>query len=234
MIRIKFPFKLVLAAFVIICFTQGIRAQESIATARPTLSIGSMVLPEHSFQWEQGAQYSDIDGDEWAYDALLRISMSNFAEVRILIPTLEDRLALLEMKWTMIHPNGSKPGIGFSLTMGTKDNQEETGESFKILGYRVAIEKYLTDGLTAMVNTGYASDGYFGDLTLAYSLSKKFTVVGEYWHHQEWKQIQSGITYLINSETQIDINGGLLFDTENSYTVGFGIARRFIYRESDQ
>lgn len=219
---------------VIICFSFGLKAQESIATARPTLSIGSMVLPEHSFQWEQGAQYSDIDGDEWAYDALLRISMSNFAEVRILIPTLEDRLALLEMKWMMIKPNGHKPGIGFSITMGTGGSQEESGENFKILGYRMAIEKYLTDGLTAIVNTGYAPDGYFGDFTLAYSISNKFTVAGEYWHHQDWKQIQSGITYLINSETQIDINGGLLFDAENNYTVGFGIARRFIYRELDR
>lgn len=190
-----------------------------------------MVIPEHSFQWEQGAQYSDIKGDEWAYDALLRISMSNFAEVRIIIPTLEDRKALLEMKWMMIRPDGNKPGIGFLLTMGTKPDEIEPDQSFSILGYRIAIEKQLTDRLTGVINTGYGSDGFFGDLTLAYGLSDRIAVMGEYWHHQDWKQIQSGITFHINSETQVDINGGLLFDTGNDYTVGFGIARRFIYKE---
>lgn len=213
-------------------FLHETKAQESIATARPTLSIGSMVLPEHSFQWEQGAQYSDIPTDEWSYDALLRISMSNFAEVRIVVPTMEDRLALLEMKWMMIRPEGNKPGIAFLLTMGTKDSEDVPGESFKILGYRVAFEKQLADGLTGIINTGYGSEGYFGDFTLGYSLSDKLSVVGEYWHHQEWQQLQSGIIYLINSETQIDLNGGLLFGAGNDYTFGIGLSRRFIYRDS--
>lgn len=228
---IDLALKLVLF-FICLTFFQEVKAQESIATARPTLSIGSMVLPEHSFQWEQGAQYSDLPTDEWSYDALLRISMSNFAEVRIVVPTMEQRKALLEMKWMMITPEGNKPGVGFLLTMGTKDNVDEPGETFNILGYRVSFEKQLADGLSGIFNTGYGSDGYFGDFTLGYSLNDKFSVVGEYWFHQDWQQLQSGITFLINSETQIDLNGGLLFNTDSDYTFGIGLSRRFIYRET--
>ncbi|UXX80242.1 hypothetical protein N7E81_03900 [Reichenbachiella carrageenanivorans] len=199
------------------------QAQESIATARPTLSVGPWVLPEHSFQWEQGAQYVDIKGEEWAYDAFFRASISKSAEIRVFVPTLEHKVAAFGVKWMMIQPEGKKPGVGFSVNMSS------FGDNFVISGYRVAVNKKLMDNLVGFVNAGKAAGGYFGDFTLAYGLGDRFTVVGEYWHHEDWQQAQTGLTYLINSETQIDINGGLLFNAANDYTFGVGFARRFKY-----
>lgn len=218
--------KLLIVSLFLIFISHNIKAQETIATARPTLSIGPWVLPEHSFQWEQGAQYSDIEGEEWGYDAFFRASISRSTEIRILIPTLESRAAVFGVKWMMIQPEGNKPGVGFSLNLANQNG------GLTAVGYRVAVNKKLTDNLIGFVNTGYASGGYFGDFTLAYGIGDKITVMGEYWHHQDWKQIQTGITYLINSETQIDINGGWLFEAANDYTIGVGFARRFKMRYS--
>ncbi|MEO9965878.1 MAG: hypothetical protein ABJF11_08825 [Reichenbachiella sp.] len=226
------PIKLLFAFLLLGFFTHSLSAQETIATARPTLSIGPWVLPENSFQWEQGAQYSDIDRDEWAYDALIRASLSRSTEIRISIPTLEDRFATMGLKWMMIQPEGNKPGIGFSINMGSKSNSNEGGNSFKVLGYRVAVNKNLSDKLVGFINAGYTSGGYFGDFTLAYALIDGLTATAEYWHHQDYKQVQSTVSYLINSETQIDLNGGLLFDAGNDYTFGFGLSRRFKYTGS--
>lgn len=218
---IDFNAKLLLGIIFTLLLSQNSWAQENIATARPTLSIGSWVLPENSFQYEQGAQYVDISGENWAYDAFFRASISKSTEIRILIPSLEYRFAALEVKWMMMKPEGNKPGVGFSINMSS------FGDNLVVAGYRMAIEKSLTDNLVGFINVGKLGDGFFGDLTLAYALGDKVTVVGEYWHHEEWQQIQTGITYLINSETQIDINGGLLFNAANDYTFGVGVARRF-------
>lgn len=231
-INIKVRIALSLLFVAVVGFLAPLHAQETIATARPTLSIGPWVLPENSFQWEQGAQYSDAAGEAWAYDALIRASISKSAEVRIIVPSLAHRYASLELKWMMIQPNGAKPGVAFSINMGTNSNQEKSGDNFNILGYRVAISKSLSDKLLGFVNAGYTSDGYFGDLTLAYSISNKLTVSAEYWHHEDWKQAHTTMSYLINNETQIDINGGLLFDTSSDYTMGIGISRRFNYKDS--
>ncbi|WP_422360706.1 hypothetical protein [Reichenbachiella sp.] len=203
--------------------TQHTMAQESISTERPTLSIGPWVLPENSLQWEQGAQYSDIKGNEWAYDAFIRASISRSAEIRFLVPTLESREVIAGVKWMMVQPRDGKLGVGFTMDVGNENG------GLNLVGYRASFEKSLADNLTGYFNTGYTSGGYFGDLTLAYGIGDKVTVTGEYWHHEDWKQLHTSFIYLINSETQIDLNGGYLLDAGNDYTFGLGISRRFKY-----
>jgi len=203
-------------------FSYQSHAQESIATARPTLSVGPWVLPENSFQWEQGAFYADeTQGDNYFYDAFFRASISKSSEIRILIPTLRSKFAVVGWKWMMIQPEGRKAGVGFSVSM------RSDGNSLRVAGYRVAANKRLSDNLVGFINVGKAGNGYFGDVTLALGLSDRITLMGEYWHHEEWQQLQSGITFLINSETQIDLNYGLLFNASSNYTIGIGFARRF-------
>lgn len=221
MTKINLTTKLLIASLFFILLSQNTFAQENIATARPTLSVGPWVLPENTFQYEQGAQYVDIAGEEWAYDGFFRAAVSKSTEIRILVPSLEYKFATFGVKWMMIQPEGNKPGVGFSINMSS------VGDNFIVSGYRVAVNKKLTDNLVGFVNAGKAAGGYFGDFTLAYGLGDKITLIGEYWHHENWQQIQTGITYLINSETQIDINGGWLFDAANDYTIGVGFARRF-------
>lgn len=229
MIRINLISKLFIASLLIVLISQQAIAQENIATARPTLSVGPWVLPENSFQYEQGAQYVDGLGENWAYDAFFRASISRSTEIRISVPTLEHKYATFGVKWMMIQPEGNKPGVGFSVNMGTRASSEEPNKNFQVLGYRVAVNKKLTDNIVGFVNTGYGAGGYFGDFTLAYGMGDKITLTGEYWHHQDWQQAHASFIYLINSETQIDINGGLLFNAESEYTIGVGFARRFKY-----
>lgn len=195
--------------------------QESISTERPTLSIGPWVLPENSFQWEQGAQYSDIQGNEWAYDAFIRASISKSAEIRFLVPTLESREVIAGVKWMMLKPQDGKLGVGFSMDVGNE------GGGLNLVGYRASFEKSLTNSLTGYFNTGYTSGGFFGDFTVAYGIGEKVTVTAEYWHHEDWKQLHTSFIYLINSETQVDLNAGYLIDAMNDYTVGIGFSRRF-------
>ncbi|SMD35247.1 hypothetical protein SAMN04488029_2416 [Reichenbachiella faecimaris] len=223
MVKINMTNKLLVVSLFLIFFAHNVNAQETIATARPTLSIGPWVLPEHSFQWEQGAQYSDIEGEEWGYDAFFRAALSRSMEIRILIPTLESRAAVFGVKWMMLQPEGNKPGVGVSMNLANQNGE------LKVVGYRVAVNKKLTDNLIGFVNAGYASGGYFGDVTLAYALADKITITGEYWHHEDWKQLHASFIYLINSETQIDLNGGYLIDAGNDYTFGLGFSRRFKY-----
>ncbi|WP_420580083.1 hypothetical protein [Reichenbachiella sp.] len=226
MASIFFRSKLLLFSFGLLLVTQHTIAQESISTERPTLSIGPWVLPENSFQWEQGAQYSDIKGNEWAYDAFIRASISKSTEIRFLIPTLESREVIAGLKWMMIKPQDGKLGVGFTMDVGIEN------DVLNLIGYRASFEKGLTDNLTGYFNVGYTSGGYFGDLTLAYAIGNKVTVTGEYWHHEDWKQLHTSFIYLINSETQIDLNGGYLLDAGNDYTFGLGISRRFKYNGS--
>lgn len=212
--------------FTITFYSRSVWAQENIATTRPTLSIGPWVLPEHSFQYEQGAQYSDIPGDEWAYDAFFRAALSRSTEIRVLVPTLESRTAVVGLKWMMLEPQDGKLGIGW-----TVDFASENGD-LSLTSYRLAMNKSLSDNLMGFFNTGYGSGGYFADVTLAFGLGDKITVTGEYWHHEEWKQLHTSFIYLVNSETQIDLNGGYLIDGVNDYTFGLGLSRRFKYKGS--
>ena len=230
MFRLAASFRQILGILILtLAVSNNSFSQENISTARPTLSLGSWVLPEHSLQWEQGAGY--LDGfDDWLYDSFFRASLSKSTELRVLIPTLESKAAVLGLKWMAVKPEGNKPGIAFNLDLSSVGQEDD----FRVISYRVIIEKALTDNLTGAINFGKLGNGYFGDLTLGLSLGDKFGVIGEFWYHEDWQQAQSGITYLINSETQIDIYGGLLFGASDEgsglaskYTFGLGFARRF-------
>ncbi|MEP2026500.1 MAG: hypothetical protein ABJH98_18725 [Reichenbachiella sp.] len=229
MIQIRLKSIVLIVSICTIFLSQNSLAQENIATTRPTLSVGPWVLPEHSFQYEQGAQYVDVSGESMAYDAMFRASLSRSTEIRVMVPSLEYKFATFGVKWMMLQPEGNKPGVGFSVNMGTKVNASDSEQNFQVLGYRVAVNKKLSDNLVGFVNAGKAGDGYFGDVTLAYGIGDKFTITGEYWHHEYWQQLHTSFMYLINSETQVDINGGYLMNAVGDYTIGIGFARRFKY-----
>jgi hypothetical protein len=217
-IHIKSPF--VIIVFLVFAVPLQSWGQENIVTARPTLSVGPWTLPENSFQWEQGISYGN-GAENIIFDGFFRAAISQSTEIRFAIANLEKNVAVFGAKWMMIKPENGKLGVGWSLSMGVYDNQ------FRVVGYRVAMNKLLAPNLVGFFNVGRAGDGFFGDLTLAYGMGERWTFIGEYWHHENWQQIQTGVTFLIDSETQVDINGGMLFNAQSDIILGIGFSRRF-------
>lgn len=211
---------LIVVFLLTICSSQSLFAQDNIATARPTESINAWTIPANTFQFEQGFSYI---GDSVVADGFFRASLSDIVELRLLT-IYETKDLILSTKWMALKAEDYRPGIAFSLSFAS---------TMQVVGYRIAVEQKLSDQLTGYMNTGKAGNGYFGDLTLGISLTDKLGTYVEAYVHESFQKYATGLTFLINSETQIDVNGGYLVGLSSDYTIGFGFARRFNFQKSN-
>ena len=86
--------------------------------------------------------------------------------------------------------------------------------------------------MTGFLNLGEIEEGYFGDVTIGITLTEKIGTFVDAFVHEGFQKYSTGITYLINNDTQIDINGGVLTNTTSDYSIGIGFARRFNFKDS--
>ena len=196
-------------------------AQETgpIATERPTQSIGSLVLPTNSFQFEQGFTYAS---DTLVLDGFFRLAISNLGEIRLLTfydspeMTVGAKVKLLKMK-------NYRPGLAIKadLTAG------------RLTDVRLVVMQKISDRWLTTVNAGYTSftGRYYVVAALFYTFGRGLSVYGEGFLEGDYVQLNSGIMWAFNSETQIDLNVGLL-DLNTAY-INFGFARRFKYRKQE-
>jgi len=191
-------------------------AQDPIATERPTQSIGSLVLPSNSFQFEQGFTYK---GDTLELDGFFRLGVSDIGELR-LFTYYDSPLVTIGAKVNLLKDKNYRPGIAIRV--------ELTGA--KVTDYRLAIMQKLSDQFSATINVGY-TDTTYGILAIGYSFANRFGAYIEGYFENDYTQFNTGITYAVNSETQVDINTGLLNFNAGYLTVGF--ARRFMFKKNE-
>lgn len=191
-------------------------AQDPIATERPTQSIGSLVLPGNSFQFEQGFTFKR---DTLELDGFFRLGVSDIGELR-LFTYYDSPLVTIGAKVNLLKDKNYRPGIAIRV--------ELTGA--KVTDYRLAIMQKLSDQFSATINVGY-TDTTYGILAIGYSFADRFGAYIEGYFENDYTQFNTGLTYAVNSETQVDINTGLLNYNEGYLTVGF--ARRFMFKKDE-
>ena len=189
-------------------------AQDPIATERPTQSIGSLVLPANSFQFEQGFTYKN---DSLELDGFFRLGISDLGELRLLT-YYDSPLVTIGAKVNLLKDKNYRPGIAIRV--------ELTGA--KVTDYRLAIMQKLSDQFSATLNVGYSYTTY-GILSVGYSFADRFGTYIEGYFERDYTQFNTGLTFAVNSETQIDINAGLI-DLDAGY-LGVGFARRLLIKK---
>lgn len=163
--------------------------------------------------------------NQWTLDGFFRLSVGHIAEVRLLtyydspVPTIGAKVNLMK-------DDGYRPGIALKADI--------TGGQFT--DYRVAIMQKITNDLSASINFGAAanlgqSDRFYGVLALGYSFAEKFGAYIEGYFEQHYNQFNAGLTYGLNSETQLDINTGLMNGKDMYVMAGF--ARRIVFKKAD-
>lgn len=190
-------------------------AQGTIGTERPTTSTSSYTLTENTFQFEQGFVFWK---DTTTLDGLFRVAVSKRAELR-LFTLYGSNSTFLGGKVNLWEQVDYKPGISI---------QGSFGNQFNLVNFRVSWSQKITEELSSTVNIGKAKI-YYAVLALGYSLGDKTSVFIEGFYNDKIQQFNAGLTYLIGTETQLDLSGGVL--TNDQYFVSVGIARRFLYKE---
>ena len=194
-----------------------VKAQDNIATERPTQSIGSLVLPTNSFQFEQGFTYAQ---DTLVLDGFFRFGVSKIAELRV-FTYYDSPHVTIGAKVNVLEDKDYRPGIALKADL--------TGGI--ITDYRIVIMQKLSDSFSATVNVGQANQ-FYGVLAIGYSFADKFAAYIEGYFEQDYGQFNAGLTYGIDSETQVDINAGL-YDFKDFYVTA-GFARRIKWKNKEE
>jgi hypothetical protein len=187
-------------------------AQENIATARPTSSIGAWTIPANSFQFEQGFTYVN---DTLVLDGHFRLAVSKIGEIRVVTLYGSDHI-VFGGKLMLLDPAQHKSGLALKLSIDS---------DFRVLDFRMVATRKLNDRFTVVGNVGVIPGGrWYGIAALNIGLGDKFGTYLEGVFRGSYQQYNTGLTYLINSETQLDFSTGLI--NNNEVYVGLGFARR--------
>jgi hypothetical protein len=103
------------------------------------------------------------------------------------------------------------------------------GTDLLVTDLRLIVTKSLSDRFEIVGNFGQTLGRWYGIGLLSISLNDRMATWVEAYYEDGYQQFNSGLTYAINSETQIDLNFGLM-DYEQGY-IGVGFARRFKYAD---
>jgi hypothetical protein len=129
-------------------------------------------------------------------------------------------LVTVGAKVRVLKAKNYRPGIAFKLDL--------TGG--KVTDYRIAIMQKLSDSFSASLNFGYGQN-FYSILAIGYGFADKFGVFIEGYLENSYTQLNTGLTYLLNNETQLDITAGLL-DFDGGY-ISVGVSRRFMFKKEE-
>ena len=187
-------------------------AQENIATARPTSAIGAWTIPANSFQFEQGFTYVN---DTLVLDGLFRLAVSKIGEIRVLTLYGSDHI-VFGAKVMLLNPVTHKTGLALKLSIDS---------DFRVLDFRMVATRKLSERFSVVANVGVIPEGrWYGIALFNIGLGDRFWTYLEGVFRGSFQQYNTGLTFLINSETQLDFSTGLI--NNNSGYVGLGVARR--------
>ena len=215
----KSSFQIAIFFFIVFVFnTFSLFAQDNIGTERPTVSTSSHTIAKNSFQFEQGFTYMDND---LLYDGLFRLAVSERGEIRLLT-AYEDNSTYWGAKVNFLKQSDYKPGISAQATFGGFSNLSD---------FRVSWAQKITDNISSTFNVG-KNTNYYVVLAVGYNFNEKTNAFVEGYYDDQLQQFDAGVTYLINSETQVDLSGGIM--TGGVAYVSVGVARRFLFRNSEE
>lgn len=194
--------------------TLTVNGQGTIGTERPTSSTSSYTISKNTFQFEQGFVFWN---DTTTLDGLFRVAVSKRAEVR-LFTGYGSNSTYLGAKVNLWEQVEYKPGISV---------QASFGDQLSLVNFRVSWSQKISEKFGTTFNVG-KGDIYYVVLALGYSIGDNVSVFVEGVYDDKVQQLNGGLTYLINSETQLDLSGALL-STDRSF-VALGVSRRFMYK----
>lgn len=190
-------------------FSQDI---EPISTDRPTRSISSYIIPQNSFQFEQGFLWQDT----LFVDGFFRLGVSRIGEIRLL--TFYNSPAVnIGAKVKLLEQKDYRPGFGIDVLIS----------DFKFAEYRLMIDQKVSDRVGLNLNVGKAQK-FFVILNAGFVISKRFNTYLEAFFEKDFIQLNSGLLFLLDSETQLDVNFGW-YDFGSAH-IGVGFARRFMFK----
>jgi len=192
-----------------------VKAQGSIGTERPTTSTSSYTISKNTFQFEQGFVFWN---DTTTMDGIFRVAVSKRAEVR-LFTSYDSNSTYLGAKVNLFEQNDYKPGISI---------QGSFGNQFDLVNFRASWSQKITEKLGSTFNVG-KGEIYYVIAALGYSIGDKASIFIEGVYDDKVQQFNAGGTFLLNSETQIDLSVAVL--TTDQYFVALGISRRFLYKD---
>ncbi len=192
------------------------RSQGNIGTERPTFSTSSHTIPLNSFQFEQGMIFWN---DTIIFDGLFRAAVSKRAEIR-LFTAYADNTTLWGAKVNLWQQEEYRPGISIQASFGNLS---------KLANFRISWDQKISKNLGATINVGKANN-YFAILALGYSINDKLGAYIEGFYDNNYQLLDAGFTFLLNSETQFDLSGGL--DISDNAYISVGFARRFLYKST--
>lgn len=214
--KISIKKRLLLVGTIGLFYSYSSFAQSPIGTERPTISTTSHTIEKNAFQFEQGFTYMDSD---LLFDGLFRLAVSERGEIR-LITYYEDNSTNIGAKVNLWKQEDYKPGISVQATFASLSSLSD---------FRVSWAQKINDNLSSTFNVGKGQN-YYVVLALGYSFNEKTGAFVEGYYDDLLQQFDAGVTYLINSETQVDINGGIM--TGGQAYIGVGVARRFLFDRS--
>ena len=210
-------FKITLSTILVIG-NISVYGQGTIGTERPTISTTSHIIEKNSFQFEQGFTHMNND---LLFDGLFRLAVSERGEIRLLTSYL-DNSTYWGAKVNFLKQSDFKPGISAQATFGEFSN---------LTDFRVSWDQKISDNISSTFNVGKGQN-YYVVLALGYSLNEKTGAFIEGYYDDLLQQFDAGVTYLIDSETQVDINGGVI--TGGQAYIGVGVARRLLFKRANE
>ena len=201
--------KFIIRIVPLLIFSLSVGAQESIDVQRPTMTESNTVISPKMIQAENGSVYSN---DSMSFNTFVRFGVTERLEFRV-ASSFDSPFITFGGKVFISEGKKALPGLSFamdySLLKGTQN-------------YVLSATGAPTDNLFYTLNFGNDRD-WWGIVLLGYSLGKA-AIFGEYKLHENYEQINAGITYIIKGEVQLDVHGGLI-DYKDPY-VGAGFAFR--------
>ncbi len=242
---------------VFIFFGYQLNAQEiqPIQTDRPDQTESPSITPKHQLQMEIGFVYEQENSTtrNFTYpNVLTKFGLSDRVELRLVTDYGGSNMKLnnTELSSTSFNPTligckvafcdekGIRPKTSFILHLGLPFLASKSFKSNQVFTtYRFLMQHTLNDKMSLSYNLGAEWDGVTAQptgiytLALGYGISSKIgSYIELYGSHQgkvTTHQYDMGFTYLISSDIQLDVSGGVGI-TKNApdYFVGCGISFR--------
>lgn len=240
-----------LSVILLLFFGFNLVQAQNYSPDRPGIGNGSFIIPQGMLGFEAGVQFSNTDLNK-QFDVgqlVLRYGINEKLEFRALLGSFTT-VDAEQIGGSTSYTGIQDMGVGFkynlyrgdastlsalaevSLPFGTEEfTSDETVPSIGVLA-----DHALNESLSISSNLGYSfsvgnvNDSWLFTLTPGFMISESmngyFGYAGNYYGNFEQHWVEGGVTYGLESGTQLDLNFG--YDTENEIAfIGIGFAKSF-------
>lgn len=228
---------------------------DPIASDRPGIGDGAATVAPGRFQVETGYSYADLGaGTQHNFGELLfRYGVTSSFELRAAVNSFIVQRGSVDadgfgdsgigFKYNLVRGTGrpmGPPQLTLLASTSLPTGADAFGSDELQPTIKLTYDWPLSDVATLSANGGYTfplDDAGHGQYILIGTLGVSFPgaeglgayagYAGFYDEMENQNYLEGGVTYLVNSNTQVDLNGGLRVDGQDELFVGFGFAHRF-------